>query len=119
MITYPQEKPKERSENKKIFLTRNSDNFYYFFFLNQPTRNKIPIRNAGGAMMRGQESIYHLIGSDVTASIMHVPLYNSPARIKTIPPTISCFQDISKTINKTSEGILCINNPRIVPQNIR
>ena len=43
-------------------------------------------------------------------------MYAKPARMKTIPPTISCFQEIIRTINKTKTGILCMNNPRTVPQ---
>jgi len=42
--------------------------------------------------------------------------YKTPAKIKAMPPTISCFQDINRTINKISAGILCMNNPRIVSQ---
>ena len=45
-------------------------------------------------------------------------MYNSPARIKAIPPTISYFQDINRTINKTSAGILCINNAPNVCQKL-
>jgi hypothetical protein len=33
-----------------------------------------------------------------------------------MPPTISYFQDISRTNNKINVGILCINNPNTVPQ---
>ena len=40
------------------------------------------------------------------------------ARIKAIPPTISYFQDINRTINKTSAGILCINNPTAICQKL-
>lgn len=36
---------------------------------------------------------------------------SKPARIKTIPPTISCFQDIATTAVRMRVGILCINRP--------
>ena len=77
------------------------------------------MRNAGPAIGRDQNSIYHSRGFDIIILVILIPLYNSPAKIKAIPPTISYsyFQDIIRTINKTSAGILCINNPKIVPQN--
>ena len=50
--------------------------------------------------------------------LINTRIYNSPARIKAIPPTISYFQDISRTTNKTSAGILCINNPTTVSQKL-
>lgn len=62
--------------------------------------------------MRDHDSIYHSIGF-----ISSKTIYNSPARIKAIPPTISCFQEITKITNKMSDGILCMNNPAIVCQN--
>ncbi len=31
--------------------------------------------------------------------------------MKAIPPTISYLQEINKTINRISTGILCMNNP--------
>jgi len=46
-------------------------------------------------------------------------IYNNPAKIKKIPPTISYFQDITRMINKKREDKLCINNPSIVPQKPR
>jgi len=76
--------------------------------------NKIPMKNAGPAIMRDQDSIYHSNGF-----ISNITIYNSPARIKAIPPTISYFQEIIRTTNKISDGILCITNPRIVCQNPR
>ena len=45
-----------------------------------------------------------------------ITTYNVPAKVKMTPPTISCFQDINRTINKINTGILCINNPNIVSQ---
>jgi hypothetical protein len=84
--------------------------------LSQFIINKIPIRNAGPEICKHQSSLYHSIGFDIIIPIIFIPLYKSPARIKTIPPTISCFQDINKTINKINTGILCINNPSTVPQ---
>ena len=50
--------------------------------------------------------------------LINTRIYNSPARIKAIPPTISYFQDISRTTNNTSVGILCINNAPSVCQKL-
>ena len=85
----------------------------YFFFLNQLIRNKIPIKNAIPAICIAQDRMYHSNGF-----LINTRIYNSPARIKAIPPTISYFQDISRTTNKTSAGILCINNPTTVSQKL-
>lgn len=38
--------------------------------------------------------------------------------MKNIPPTISCFQEIKRIINKIKVGMLCINNPRIICQKV-
>ena len=76
--------------------------------------NKIPMRNAGPAMVAAQESMYH----SNWGFINNKKIYKSPAKIKAIPPTISCFQDINKTTNKTSAGILCINNPTAICQKL-
>jgi hypothetical protein len=100
-------------------VAKNSGGVRYFFFLNQPIMNKIPMRNAGPAIMRDHDSMYHSIGFDVIILIILIPLYNNPARIKAIPPTISCFQETNRTINKINDGILCITNPKIVCQNPR
>lgn len=43
--------------------------------------------------------------------------YKSPARMKTAPPTISRFHEITKTKSKMSAGILCMKSPAKVPQN--
>lgn len=40
-----------------------------------------------------------------------VAIYKKPANAKVIAPTISCFHDIIKTIDKIMDGILCINKP--------
>lgn len=45
-------------------------------------------------------------------------MYNNPAKIKAIPPTISYFQEINRTTNKTSAGRLCINNTPSVCQKL-
>ena len=42
-----------------------------------------------------------------------------PAKIKIIPPTISCFHDIIKIINKNNAGMLCINKPSAICQAVR
>ena len=65
------------------------------------------MRNAGPAIIIDQEIIYH----SNLEFINRVIIYNNPAKIKAIPPTISYFQDIHKIINKINTGILCINNP--------
>lgn len=38
-------------------------------------------------------------------------IYNIPANMKKIPPTISYFQDTNRTTNKRNTGMLCMNNP--------
>ena len=38
--------------------------------------------------------------------------------IKTIPPIISRFQDIERTINNKNTGILCKNNPAAICQKL-
>lgn len=86
---------------EKKRLAKSSGGLHYFFFLNHPTVNRIPIRNAGPAIMRDQDNIYHSNGFIISKMI-----YNNPARIKAIPPTISCFQEINRTANKISDGIL-------------
>ena len=95
------------------FLRENFDEFYDFFSLNQHRVNKIPIRNAIPANCIIQDNIYPSKGFLSTRRI-----YKIPARIKTIPPTISCFQDIHKTINKINTGTLCINNPMSICQKL-
>jgi hypothetical protein len=77
--------------------------------------NKIPTRNAGPAIIRIQDIIYHS-NEFLSAFINIITTYNVPAEIKTIPPTISCFQDIIRVINKINTGILCINNPTTICQ---
>ena len=81
--------------------------------MNQPIRNKTPIRNATPEICRDQNNIYHSNGFLISRII-----YNSPARIKAIPPTISYFQEINRIINKISAGILCMKNPNIVCQKL-
>lgn len=73
------------------------------FFLNQPIKNNAPIKNAGTSSIRDiyQGSIVSLIIEDTICA--------TPARMKATPPTISYFQDMNKTSNKTSEGILWRN----------
>ena len=99
----------QRSEGK--FLSPNSS--HYFLFLNQLIRNIIPIKKAIPEICIAQDSIYHSNGF-----LINTTIYTSPARIKAIPPTISYFQDISRTTSKTSAGILCINNAPIVCQKL-
>lgn len=63
---------------------------------------------AGNAIDRLQETaIYHGIW-ELTKTIA---IYNSPAPIKAIPPTISYFHDMIKTIISTNTGMLCITSP--------
>jgi hypothetical protein len=67
--------------------------------------------NAGPAIVIDQDrAICH------STRCIVVQMYAKPARMKTTPPTISYFQEIIRTINKTKTGILCMNNPRTVPQ---
>ena len=75
--------------------------------------NRIPIKKANPEICMAQASIYHSKGFLISKMI-----YNIPAKIKEIPPTISYFQDINRTINKTRAGILCINNAPSVCQKL-
>ena len=61
-------------------------------------------------------AIYHGSGACLATEDI---INNMPARIKTIPPTISYFQDIHRIIARTNTGILCIKSPNIVPQKPR
>jgi len=79
--------------------------------------NKIPIKNAGPAIVRIQITIYHS-NEFLNIFIDIIATYNIPAKIKTIPPTISCFQDIKRITNKINTGILCINNPTTICQKL-
>jgi hypothetical protein len=81
--------------------------------LNQLIINKIPIRNAGPVIVKLQDRAkYHTTDRDT------IIIYNNPANKKAIPPTISYFQDMIRTINKTNVGILCINNPMSICQKL-
>jgi hypothetical protein len=74
----------------------------------------MPIKNAGPTIIKLQDNIYHETGSDeldIIILVMLKPVYSNPARIKTIPPSHSCFQDIRRTTSKIKTGRLCINNP--------
>jgi len=77
-------------------------------------RNKIPTRKAGPEIISDQINIYH----SKLGFIANKTLYNNPAKIKTIPPTISYFHEIIKKINKINEGILCINKLMIICQTV-
>ena len=79
--------------------------------------NKIPIRNAGPAICRDQNNIYHSDGL-LNIFINKLTIYNIPAKIKTTPPTISYFQDINRAANRINTGILCINNPTTICQKL-
>ena len=58
-----------------------------------------------------------IIRPDVIINSAVVPITQAtPKVIKIIAPTDSCFHEIIKITNKISEGILCINNPKTVPQ---
>jgi hypothetical protein len=85
----------------------------YLFFLNQLIRNKIPIKNAVPEIIAIPNTIDH---SNVF--LINKKIYNNPAKIKAIPPTISYFQEINKTTNNMIVGILCINNPSTVSQKL-
>jgi hypothetical protein len=88
-----------------------------FLLFSQLIMNKIPIRNAGPAIVRHQDKPYHpRLPLNICVKINAT--YNAPARIKTIPPTISRFHDINKTISKINTGILCINKPAAICQKL-
>jgi len=101
--------------NNKSYKQRH--NYFINFFLSQLTINKIPIRNAGPLICRAQNNVYHSDGF-LSMFINKPTIYNIPAKIKIIPPTISCFQDINKTANRINTGILCINNPTTICQKL-
>jgi len=69
--------------------------------------------NAIPEIWMAQASIYHSKGFLINRAI-----YNIPARMKAIPPTISCFHDINKIISKINTGMLCINNPSKICQKL-
>ena len=91
--------------------------FLSLCLLRQLTMNKIPIRNAGPAIIRIQDIIYHS-NEFLSIFINIVTIYNIPAKIKATPPTISCFQDIIKTAKRINTGILCMNNPTAICQKL-
>jgi len=71
------------------------------------------MRNAVPEICIAHNSIYHSNGF-----LNSMTIYNNPARINAIPPTISYFHDIIKTTNKIITGILCMNNPINVCQKL-
>ena len=71
------------------------------------------MRNAIPEICIAHDIIYHSNGF-LNSRI----IYNNPARINAIPPTISYFHDINRTINKINTGILCMNNPNTVCQKL-
>jgi len=75
--------------------------------------NRIPIRNAGALMGRVQNNIYHWDESRIIF-INRSMMYDNPARVKAMPPTISRFQDSNRIINSSNTGILCINRPNSI-----
>jgi hypothetical protein len=79
--------------------------------------NKIPMINAGPLICKAQKNLYQSAGL-FNKFINKITMYNIPAKIKAIPPTISCFQDINKTTNKIKTGILCINKPTAICQKL-
>lgn len=88
-----------------------------FFLLNQPIKNSIPIKKAGPEIGRLQKRYSNLKDGSLNMFVTSVPMYKSPARMKAIPPTISYFQEIIKIIKRIRLGMLCMNKPKIVPQN--
>ena len=73
--------------------------------------------NAGPLICKTQNSIYKLEGL-FSMLINKIKIYNIPAKIKAIPPTISYFQDINRTANRINTGILCIRNPTTICQKL-
>lgn len=80
-------------------------------------RNNAPIKNAGPAIIRDHDIIYHS-NEFMNAFIINIAMYKNPANMKTIPPTISRFHDIMRTASKMSAGILCMNNPKTICQKL-
>jgi len=100
----------QRSEGK--FLSSGGSR--HSFFLDQPTRNKIPTRNAGTTSIRDTaRAIYH--GSMVSLTMENI-MCAMPARMNAIPPTISYFHDTHRTIARIKEGMLCMNRPTAICQ---
>ncbi|MCR4285214.1 MAG: hypothetical protein NUV97_04210 [archaeon] len=82
--------------------------------MNQPIKNKIPIKNAGPEMINDQENMYHSNWGFINKR----KIYNNPTIIKAIPPTHSYFQEINKITNKRKDGILWRNSAKIVCQKL-
>jgi hypothetical protein len=78
--------------------------------LYQFIKNKIPIKNVGPEIVRLQDS---LIYQAIPARAVNM-IYNNPAVIKAIPPTISYFHAIINTAIKINVGTLCNNIPVII-----
>lgn len=75
------------------------------------------MRNAIPEICIVQDSIYHSKPVEIIFFKIN-PIYKNPAKMKAIPPTISCFQDIIKITSRIRDGRLCINNPIIVSQKV-
>lgn len=72
-------------------------------------RNKTPIKNAGTSIIsEPKKDMYQ--GSTSTLATENI-IWIIPAIMKVIPPTISCFHDIHRTIANIKEGKLCIKRP--------
>lgn len=78
---------------------------YRLFFWYQFFRNRMPMANAGPAMVTDQDSIYH----SNSGFLVNRKIYNSPAKINVTAPTISCLHEIMSNSNKSNAGMLWIN----------
>ncbi len=73
------------------------------------------MKNIGTLICRVQNNIYQSDGF-LSMFITIITTYDIPAKIKTIPPTISRFHEIATTAARIRAGILCINNPTAISQ---
>ena len=80
-----------------------------YFFLLRLSRNNIPVRNAGHAMVIDQDNARYRGAPHVFTMTM----YASPASTKVIAPTNSCFRLMMSIAIRINDGIECMRNPPI------
>lgn len=76
----------------------------------------MPIIMVGIIITRLPVMLNHSNGGWVIAEIIVVIKNQSPARVKTVPPTMGRFQEIIKIMSKINTGILCISMPPKISQ---
>lgn len=81
----------------------------YLSFPDQPMRNKMPIKRVTVPPMISMGLIAP--PDDITNATTVSTAQAMPTVMKTTAPITLYFHDMSSISNKTSDGILCINNP--------